>query len=98
LNVEGGLAISYAGLLIFTIISAFSSEDIAIYAGLLTVIYRFLYGFFNIAWLIIGSVGFWSHCNSNTGDYSVNCMMWSALIIGFITLYDMLMKNKSSDK
>jgi hypothetical protein len=98
LNVEGILAISYSGLLVFTIISGLLSEGLMICMGLLTVIYGLLYGFFNIAWLIIGAVGFWGHCNSNTGDYSVNCMMWTALIIGFVTLYDLLTKTRSSDK
>jgi hypothetical protein len=58
--------------------------------------YLLLFGFFNIAWLIIGAVGFWGHCHAHTGDYSVDCMMWSALIIGFIGLFNAYLQTRNS--
>jgi|688.fasta_scaffold210846_3 hypothetical protein len=83
LNVEGSLILINICLIIFILLTMYD-QCMLVCSRCSVFIYTILFGIFNIAWLVIGAVAFWGHCNAHTGDYSVDCMMWTALIIGFI--------------
>jgi hypothetical protein len=97
LNVEGSLSLINVCFLIFTMLTIMCNECMLVCAGCSTFTFTILHGIFNIAWLIIGAVAFWGHCNAHTGDYSVDCMMWAALIIGFVGIINGYFQARNSN-
>ena len=100
LNVEGSLSLINVCFLIFTFLTSMCNGCMFTCTACSAFIFTLLHGIFNIAWLIIGAVAFWGHCNAHTGDYSVDCMMWAALIIGFVGIINgyLQARNNSQQK
>lgn len=71
-------------LLIFFILSIFDNKDNYLYSFIFFTYY--LFGVFNFAWLIVGSIIFWRDCY-NLEPYSINILMWVSLIMGYINIY-----------
>ena len=87
LQVDGYCRLAVTCLFLLTSISACINIDTGLKLFACTMCCVIIYSFFNLAWLIVGSVLFWGDLNQRNGicnGTEVQGYMYAVLILGFI--------------
>ena len=86
LRVQASMRLVLALALVPAIIGSCCADGAGAVLGYCGLLFQVLFGFFNVAWLIVGAIMFWGDLyQAGTCDSDLTIYMFANLILGFVT-------------